>query len=200
MANDRLRAALSKAALTNEAVARHAEVDPKTVQKWLAGRVPHPQHRWAVAELVSEDEEFLWPEARRQSPDGLGAAAEIIAAFPHRAHGTPPAGASSSTAQSTRSTSWATRFTSCPSKYPSSSTCSSRSVARVVRSVWSSPTPSASRSDFETRRNSSRSRSSLASSPACATTSRSSTAPMLTSASRRPRSTTRSTGSTTRCS
>jgi transcriptional regulator with XRE-family HTH domain len=85
MANDRLRAAVSKAGLTTEQVARKSDVDPKTVQKWLAGRVPHPRHRWAVAELVNEDEEFLWPDARRRPPDGLGAAAEVVASFPRRA-------------------------------------------------------------------------------------------------------------------
>lgn len=84
MANDRLRAALTRAALTNEDLARHAEVDPKTVAKWLNGRVPHPRHRWAVAKLVGEDEEFLWPDVRRPIPDGLGAAAEIVAAYPYR--------------------------------------------------------------------------------------------------------------------
>ena len=86
MANDRLRSALTKAAMTNEQVARQAQVDPKTVQKWLAGRVPHPRHRWAVAELVNEDEEYLWPDARRPATDGLGGAAEIVAAFPFRAN------------------------------------------------------------------------------------------------------------------
>lgn len=85
MSNDRLRAALSRAALSTEQVARRTDVDPKTVQKWLSGRVPHPRHRWAVAELVNEDEEFLWPEARRRSPDGLGGAAEIVTAFARRA-------------------------------------------------------------------------------------------------------------------
>lgn len=86
MANDRLRAAFSRAALTNEQVARKAQVDPKTVQKWLGGRVPHPKHRWAVAEMVNEDEEFLWPDVRRAAADGLGSASEIVAAFPHRAN------------------------------------------------------------------------------------------------------------------
>jgi len=85
MANDRLRTALTEAELTTEDLARKVEVDPKTVQKWLAGRTPHPRHRWAVAQLLEEHEEFLWPAARRGSTDGLGGAAEILAAFPHRA-------------------------------------------------------------------------------------------------------------------
>jgi len=85
MANDRLRAALGRATLTNEQVARQVGVDPKTVQKWLAGRVPHPRHRWAVAQLVDEHEEFLWPNAQRNAADRVGDIAEIVAAFPRRA-------------------------------------------------------------------------------------------------------------------
>lgn len=86
MTNERLRSVLTRAGLTTEQVARKADVDPKTVQKWLAGRVPHPRHRWAVAELVGEDEEFLWPDARRPAVDGLGGASEIVAAYPFRAN------------------------------------------------------------------------------------------------------------------
>jgi len=85
MANVRLRAALDKAGVTSEQVARHAEVDPKTVQKWLAGRTPHPRHRWAVADMVDEDEQFLWPDARRPAATGASGSAEIVSAFAHRA-------------------------------------------------------------------------------------------------------------------
>ncbi|MBO0844379.1 MAG: XRE family transcriptional regulator [Nocardioides sp.] len=84
MANERLRSAFNRAGLTSERAAHHAQVDPKTVQKWLAGRVPHPRHRWAVSELVGEDEEYLWPDARRQVVDGLGGVAEVLSAYPYR--------------------------------------------------------------------------------------------------------------------
>ncbi|MPZ60916.1 MAG: XRE family transcriptional regulator [Propionibacteriales bacterium] len=86
MSNERLRAAMDRAGLSIEAAARETQVDPKTVQRWLAGRVPHPRHRWALAELVDEREEFLWPAARRRQADALGAAAaEVVAAYPYRA-------------------------------------------------------------------------------------------------------------------
>lgn len=85
MANERLRAAMDRASLSIESAAREARVDPKTVQRWLSGRVPHPRHRWALAERVDEDEEFLWPGARRRQADALGAAAEVVAAYPYRA-------------------------------------------------------------------------------------------------------------------
>ncbi len=85
MANERLRAAMDRACLSVEKAAREAGVDPKTVQRWLAGRVPHPRHRWALAEQLDEDEEYLWPGARRRQADALGAAAELVAAYPYRA-------------------------------------------------------------------------------------------------------------------
>lgn len=84
MANERLRVALDRAGLTNDAVARIAGVDPKTVQRWLAGRVPHPRHRWAIAAQVEEDEDFLWPAARRARPSSDGTTAEIVAAYAYR--------------------------------------------------------------------------------------------------------------------
>ncbi|MBA2558626.1 MAG: XRE family transcriptional regulator [Propionibacteriales bacterium] len=85
MVNERLRAAFDEAGFTMESVARQAEVDPKTVQRWLSGRVPHPRHRWTVAQLLDENEEFLWPGARRRQAGALGAAAEVVAAYPYRA-------------------------------------------------------------------------------------------------------------------
>lgn len=84
MTNERLRVALDRAGLSAEAVARTAGVDPKTVQRWLSGRTPHRRHRWAVAAELEEDEEYLWPDARRPASANSGAADEVLAAFPHR--------------------------------------------------------------------------------------------------------------------
>src|SRR4030081_3349898 len=72
MANERLRAAMAKAGKDILSLACATEVDPKTVQRWLAGRVPHPRHRWAIASILDEEEGHLWPSAR---PD-LSAGAE----------------------------------------------------------------------------------------------------------------------------
>jgi hypothetical protein len=84
MANDRLRAAMQAAHLDIEDVARAVGADPKTVQRWLAGRSPRPRHRWALVDLLNEQEELLWPK------DGGSAVAakhtsEIVAAYAHRA-------------------------------------------------------------------------------------------------------------------
>lgn len=61
MGNERLRTAMTTARVDVDAVAATAGVDPKTVQRWLAGRIPHSRHRWAVASLVGDDEHYLWP-------------------------------------------------------------------------------------------------------------------------------------------
>lgn len=57
MANERLRAAIATAGLTIEDVAARAEVDPKTVERWIRlGRLPHRAHRFATAKLLGRDE------------------------------------------------------------------------------------------------------------------------------------------------
>src|SRR4051794_7095193 len=85
MANERLRGALAARALTIDAVATHTGVDPKTVQRWLAGRTPHPRHRWALAALVREDETYLWPETASTRHVSEAVAHELLALYPHRA-------------------------------------------------------------------------------------------------------------------
>ena len=83
MANERLRTAMDRRRASIEAIAVATEVDPKTVGRWIGGRVPHPRHRWTVAKLLHEDEDFLWPGARRgtaaSEPSG-----EIIGSYPYR--------------------------------------------------------------------------------------------------------------------
>ncbi len=59
---------------------RSLGVDPKTVQRWLGGRVPHARHRWGVADLLSVHEYDLWPHlAELPSIDP-----EVYATYPHR--------------------------------------------------------------------------------------------------------------------
>ena len=62
--NENLRRALLRARLTDEDVAAQLEVDPKTVRRWLEGRIPYLRHRWALAGLLGLDETDLWPEIR----------------------------------------------------------------------------------------------------------------------------------------
>jgi transcriptional regulator with XRE-family HTH domain len=81
--NETLRQALFHAGLGEENVAARLGVDPKTVRRWLEGRLPYPRHRWALASILGADEANLWPEVRaaraaRSRPD------EIRAVYPHR--------------------------------------------------------------------------------------------------------------------
>ena len=63
--NETLCRALLQARLTEEDVATRLQVDPKTVRRWLEGRVPYLRHRWALAALLGLDETDLWPHLRR---------------------------------------------------------------------------------------------------------------------------------------
>jgi hypothetical protein len=84
MANDRLRGAMAAAGVDAHATAESMGVDPKTVQRWLRGRVPHPRHRMALVHLLGEDEGYLWPSARPDLRPGAAATPEVIAAYGHR--------------------------------------------------------------------------------------------------------------------
>ncbi|MEO3876101.1 XRE family transcriptional regulator [Nonomuraea sp. B12E4] len=79
--NNNLRCALAAAQLTTTDVAAALAVDPKTVSRWLNGRIPYPRHRWAVADLLSIDEADLWPEI---APRHQALADGIQAVYPHR--------------------------------------------------------------------------------------------------------------------
>jgi transcriptional regulator with XRE-family HTH domain len=81
--NEPLRQALLRARLREDDVAARLGVDPKTVRRWLNGRVPYPQNRAAIAEVVGADEADLWPDAggplaARTRPEELGTV------YPHR--------------------------------------------------------------------------------------------------------------------
>ncbi len=82
--NDRLRVAMTARGMEIETLARLVSVDPKTVQRWIGGRLPHPRHRWKICDILGQAEQEFWPEV------GLGASgthhtSEIIAAYAHRA-------------------------------------------------------------------------------------------------------------------
>ena len=79
--NDALRRALTNARLHEADVATALGVDPKTVQRWLAGRVPHPRHRWAVADLLQVNEHELW---RDPNDPATYLSGEVKASYPHR--------------------------------------------------------------------------------------------------------------------
>ena len=62
MANEHLKNALHRAGLTIEQFAEIINVDPKTVQRWVAGRTPYPRHRATIARSLELPENELWPD------------------------------------------------------------------------------------------------------------------------------------------
>ena len=52
MSNERLAAAVARGQQSIEQIAREVAVDPKSVQRSIAGRTPHPRHRYALAQLL----------------------------------------------------------------------------------------------------------------------------------------------------
>jgi transcriptional regulator with XRE-family HTH domain len=81
--NEPLRRALLRARLREDDVAAHLDVDPKTVRRWLSGRVPYASNRLALADLLAVDEADLWPGAG--GPLTVGTRPEEIGTiYPHR--------------------------------------------------------------------------------------------------------------------
>lgn len=83
--NERLQTAMMRAGVSSEEVARAAGVDAKTVTRWVAGRAPHRRSRVAVAKLLAEREEELWPASRPDMAPGSPATGEIVGAWARRA-------------------------------------------------------------------------------------------------------------------
>ncbi len=76
MENEELLRAIEAANIDISTIVELTDVDPKTVQCWLKGRIPHSRHRKALAKLLNERENNLWP---------IDNTKEIRAAFAHRA-------------------------------------------------------------------------------------------------------------------
>jgi hypothetical protein len=81
--NEILRRALFRARISEEDIASRLAVDPKTVRRWIEGRVPYPRHRWALATMLRSTEHDLWP-GLAPSAEAASVPAEIVAVYPHR--------------------------------------------------------------------------------------------------------------------
>ncbi|SFQ63499.1 DUF5919 domain-containing protein [Amycolatopsis rubida] len=89
MPNERLRDALLQRGLAVEEVARATRVDPKTVERWITqGRTPYARHRHAIAGMVQESENYLWPNAVTPGRKAEISGSELIDFYPHR-HSVP---------------------------------------------------------------------------------------------------------------
>jgi hypothetical protein len=64
-------------------VAARLSVDPKTVQRWISGRVPYPRHRDALVGLTGWSAHELWPSLPHPvEPTAIADEVRII--YPHR--------------------------------------------------------------------------------------------------------------------
>jgi hypothetical protein len=76
MKNEDLIRAIEAANIDISTIVELTDVDPKTVQCWLKGRVPHSRHRKVLAKLLNVRENVLWP---------IDSTKEIRAVYAHRA-------------------------------------------------------------------------------------------------------------------
>jgi transcriptional regulator with XRE-family HTH domain len=84
MRNERLRTALLERGMSIADLAEFLTVDPKTVERWIAGRTPYRKHRYAVAAHLGVDEAYLWPDALDHGRLANASESEIINIYPHR--------------------------------------------------------------------------------------------------------------------
>lgn len=82
--NERLRATLLERGITTLTLAEALSVDPKSVERWLAGRQPYRRHRYAVAAQLGVDETYLWPDALTRDQVASASESEIVNVYPHR--------------------------------------------------------------------------------------------------------------------
>lgn len=81
---ERLREAIDVSEFDERSLARRLGVDPKTVERWIAGRVPYPRYRRSLATLLDVDEDELWPHTTHRRRNPPQQSADIQAAYAHR--------------------------------------------------------------------------------------------------------------------
>src|SRR4051812_12541994 len=85
MTNHRLRGAMLNARMTPAALATAVEVDAKSVTRWISeDRMPYPVTRVKVAQVLQQEETFLWPALLQDSEASAVAAAEVERIWPTR--------------------------------------------------------------------------------------------------------------------
>ncbi|MFJ1645904.1 DUF5919 domain-containing protein [Streptomyces sp. NPDC088258] len=83
--NEALRRAMLHARISDRQLAERCGVDIKTVGRWITetGRIPRARHRWAVCEVLGEEEAELWPAAATKAIK-VGPDREIVSVYPYR--------------------------------------------------------------------------------------------------------------------
>jgi transcriptional regulator with XRE-family HTH domain len=84
MANERLRAAMLSRGLDLDGLAESIGVDPKTVERWVGGRVPRRKNQLALAAALREDVRYLWPDGLPDAQQLDVSRAELVTFYPHR--------------------------------------------------------------------------------------------------------------------
>jgi transcriptional regulator with XRE-family HTH domain len=79
-----LRSALLEKDTTPAQLAEAIGVDPKTVERWIGGRLPYRNHRYKIATILKVDEAYLWPDALSRNQIASASESEIISVYPHR--------------------------------------------------------------------------------------------------------------------
>lgn len=83
MANERLRVAIFSSRFEVEDLAHQMGVDRKTVERWIAGRLPYKRYQYDLASLLGADPAYLWPVDSLDQASDL-ALAEVVALYPVR--------------------------------------------------------------------------------------------------------------------
>lgn len=84
MPNERLRTALLERGITPTDLAAVLQVDPKSIERWIGGRLPYRRHRYAVAAHLGVDEAYLWPDALTRDQVANASESEVINIYPAR--------------------------------------------------------------------------------------------------------------------
>lgn len=84
MTNERLRAAIPAAGYDYVRFAGAVGVDPKTVERWVSGRIPHRSHRMAAASKLGKSDGYLWPSTYNDAPSRSATEAELVRLYPSR--------------------------------------------------------------------------------------------------------------------
>lgn len=85
MPNERLRAVMADGGWTYAGLAQKAEVDPKSVERWVnLGRTPRRVTALRTAEILGVDVHALWP-ALRQARTARAMSPELVAFYDQRA-------------------------------------------------------------------------------------------------------------------
>jgi len=84
VSNERLRAAILSSDLELSTIATRVGVDPKTIEKWVAGRAPHRRNKYALAAILGREVSYLWTDEQDTAETVALGQAELVTLYPHR--------------------------------------------------------------------------------------------------------------------